>query len=147
MTTIVFRDGILAADRAIFDRETYCGETLKIFRSECGAIGGLAGFMGDSATFRDWMAAPGGIAIDQPPEFQHQDSEALVITKAGDCYWIGPGKRWAKQLAEYHVIGSGFRIAMGALAAGVSAEQAVKIACDLDTYTRGPVDLLTQGEG
>jgi hypothetical protein len=142
MTTIAYRDGILAADRAIFDRDTYCGETLKIHRANGGEIGGVAGCFGDASTFRQWMASLDGVDLSGPPSFEHENSEALFLTPDGRCFWIGPGKRWVQQHGPFFAIGSGFRIAMGALAAGASAEQAVKIACDLDSYTRGPVDTL-----
>lgn len=52
MTTIAFRDAALAADRANFDRDTYCGETLKIHRAKSWEIGGVAGCFGDASTFR-----------------------------------------------------------------------------------------------
>lgn len=144
MTTIAFRDGILAADQAIFDRDTYCGQTVKIHRAGCGSIGGVAGCFGDASTFREWMSSAVVVdfIVNPPPQFDHENSEALLIKPDGSVFWIGPGKRWVQQWGPYFAIGSGFRIAMGALAAGVSAEQAVKIACDLDAYTRGPVDTL-----
>lgn len=144
MTTIAYRDGILAADQAIFDRDTYCGQTVKIHRASCGAIGGLAGCFGDSSTFREWMsrAVIVDFNLNEPPAFKDESSEALVVKPDGSVYWIGPGKRWAQQHGAFFAIGSGFRVAMGALAAGASASEAVSIACDLDCYTRGPVDTL-----
>lgn len=144
MTTIAYRDGILAGDQAIFDRDTYCGQTVKIHRAGCGAIGGVAGCFGDLSIFREWMnnGAVLKLALTNPPEFQHLDSEALVIDTDGSVYWIGHGKRWVQQCAPFFALGSGFRIAMGALAAGASASKAVLIACDLDAYTRGPVNTL-----
>jgi hypothetical protein len=142
MTTIALRDGILAADRAIFDRDTYCGQTVKIHRAGCGAIGGVAGCFGDASTFREWMTSSAWVDVSSPPQFDHENSEALVIKPDGSVFWIGPGKRWVQQWGPFFAIGSGFRIAMGALAAGASASEAVSIACDLDCYTRGPVDTL-----
>lgn len=144
MTTIAYRDGILAADQAIFDRDTYCGQTVKIHRAGCGAIGGVAGCFGDASTFREWMS--GVVVVDfndnPPPQFENENTEALLIKPDGSVFWIGPGKRWVQQWADYHAIGSGFRIAMGALAAGASAPKAVQIAGDLDAYTRGPFNML-----
>jgi len=41
--------------------------------------------------------------------------------------------------APFFASGSGRFLAMGAMAAGASAEQALQIACDMDQGTSGPV--------
>jgi len=140
MTTIVYRDGILAADTAVFDRGTYCGQAIKITSAPSGLVAGSAGCMGDAAALRDWVLD--GAAGD-PPKWRDEDSEGILIQN-GVVYWIGPGqKKIAYDAAPYIAIGSGFQVAMGALAMGASAERAVEIACDLDNRTRRPVTVLT----
>lgn len=137
MTTIVYRDGVMAADTAIFDRDCYCGEMIKIFRSPDGSLGGVAGCAGDLAIFRDWFIQTyEGVGV---PHFKDEDSEGLIIRPDGSVLWVGFGGKIVPVVAPYQAIGSGFRIAMGALAAGVSASRAVEIAAGLDAHTRAPV--------
>ena len=41
--------------------------------------------------------------------------------------------------AKFLAIGSGAAVALGAMAAGADAKQAVRIACQFDAHTKGPV--------
>lgn len=143
MTTIAFRDGVLAADTAIIDRGCYCGQAVKIFRSSDGKMGGLAGCLGDSALFRDWFLTG---ADGEAPEFKDDDSEGLLVHPDGKVEWIGPGRKRFPMVAPFHCIGSGYRLALGALHAGASATRAVEIAAAVDNQTRGPFVVLRQGE-
>lgn len=143
MTTIVYRDGVLAADSAVTDRETYVGETIKIWRSPMGVLGGVTGCLGDSAKFRDWFVGgcQGGV-----PDFSDNDSEALLVQPDGSVEWVGKGQKRFAIKSRFYAIGSGFKIALGALHAGASAERALEIACDIDNYTRRPILMLTHAE-
>lgn len=135
MTTIAYRDGVLAADTAIFDRGVYCGAIEKIFRAPDGSLFGVAGKLGDLTRFKDWMMAG---EPDTRPEFNEEDSEALIIRLDGRVLWYGIID-FTEIVGDYHVIGSGFRVAMGAMAAGASALRAIEICCDLDDGTRRPI--------
>ena len=139
MTTIVYRDGVLAADTAIFDRGCYCGPTIKAYRAPSGVVGAAAGSLVDCLMFRDWLL--GGQA-DPVPSFKSSDSEGIFINAPGQIMWLGNEQKLTHIMSEYIALGSGFRIAMGALAAGVTAERAVEICCDLDENTRRPVTVL-----
>jgi hypothetical protein len=144
MTTIAYRAGIMAADTAVFDRGCYCGQATKIFRTIDGRLGGVTGCMGDSTAFRDWFTAG---ADGEPPEFKDEESEGVIAYPDGRVEWIGHGrKRYAFENAEFHALGSGFRIAMGALHAGMDAVRAIEIACDLDNNTRRPIIVLRHFE-
>lgn len=139
MTTIVFRDGVLAADTAVFDRGCYCGQAEKIHRAPNGSLFGAAGALGDLVRFKDWMMA--GEPEDKRPEFRDDDSEAIVIRPDGTVHWFGT-RDYAEIVGDFHAIGSGFRVAMGAFAAGATAEQAIEIAADIDSHTRRPIKVL-----
>jgi len=143
MTTICYRDGVLAADTAIFDRGCYQGETVKIFRASDGRIGGLAGCFGDSAMFRDWFAKG---ATGEVPEFKDGDSEGLIVYPGGKVEWVGQKQKRIEMFAPFHALGSGFCVALGALYAGASAQRAVEIAGTLDNHTRGPFTVFRLGE-
>lgn len=140
MTTIAYRDNIMAGDTAMTDRGTYCGQYRKIYEMR-GALLGVCGCLGEVAKLRDWFIAGTDTA---PPEFTSDDSEALLVHLSGRVEWIGhPGRRM-DITGDFHAIGSGFRLALGAMSAGATAEQAVEIACDLDIYTRRPIDVLVK---
>jgi hypothetical protein len=143
MTTIAYRNGVMAADSAIFDRGCHVGECVKIFRAPSGIIGGAAGCLGDLCALRDWIL---GDCDGKPPEFGDEDSEGLVVHPTGVVEWIGPKQKRIEHRSEFHVIGSGFRIAMGAMHMGATAFQAVEIAAKLDSYTRGPITTIGLGE-
>jgi hypothetical protein len=139
MTTIIYRDGVMAGDTALFDRGTYCGEVQKIYRSSDGALLGVCGCLGTVAELRDWFL---GGAVGDPPEMKDQESEGLLVRADGVAEWIGPGRKRIAMTGEYFAAGSGFCVAMGALAAGSSAERAAEIACDLDSRSRRPIHVL-----
>ncbi|WP_419914635.1 hypothetical protein [Hoeflea sp.] len=63
---------------------------------------------------------------------------ALGIRLGWDVEWIGPKqKRFpVAGFQQAYAVGSGMTIAMGVMAAGASAEEAVQIAYKLDVYTR-----------
>lgn len=139
MTTIAYRNGILAGDTMVSDRGCYVGAAVKVFRRDDGAMLGTAGCFGDMTLWRDWFLAGGE---GDPPAPKHDDSEGLLISASGVVEWLGTGGRRIEVDREYHAIGSGFRIAMGALAAGASAERAIEICCDIDDSTRRPITVL-----
>ncbi len=136
MTTIAYRDGIMAADSKISDRGCYVGSTQKIFRADDGTIGGMAGCLGDLGIFRDWLLS-GRVG---PCEFMDDSSEALFVTPDGRVWNAFHGGRIFEITGpSYFAAGSGFRIALGAMAAGASAAEALRICCDLDSETRTPI--------
>lgn len=137
MTTIAYRDGVMAGDTAVTDRGTYCGASRKVFHHG-GALLGFCGCLGAMAQVRDWFLAG---AEGEPPELSG-DSEGLIIRTDGKAEWLGPPRKRVEIDGDYFAIGSGFQIAMGALAAGASAERAIEIACDMDVLTRRPITIL-----
>lgn len=143
MTTIAYRDGIMAGDTAVSDRGTYCGQYQKVFARD-GALMGVCGCLGEVARLRDWFMAG---AEGDPPALTDSDSEALLITGDGVVEWVGhPNKRMVIT-GDMHAIGSGFQLAIGAMAAGASALQAVEVACDFDLCTRRPINLARLSDG
>jgi len=143
MTTICYRDGILAADTAVFDRGVYCGQAVKIARSPCGAIGGGSGSLGDISIFLDWLK---GGCCGSPPSIKDPQSECIWVKSDGSAWWVGHESVTTKLEGPYFATGSGFCLALGAMAFGASAEQAVSICADLDNMTRRPLMMLHLGQ-
>ncbi len=135
MTTIVYRDGVMAGDTAATDRGCYCGEVAKVFRNDRGTLFGFAGCLADLARALPWFNEG---ADGDPPSFR-EDSEGLLVFADGRAEWLGCNGKRVFVTGRFFALGSGFKVAMGALAAGASAERAVEIACDMDIETRRPV--------
>ena len=143
MTTIIYRNGLIAGDTAIFDRGVYCGQMQKIGRAPDGTIGGGCGAVADVSQFLAWLE--GGMK-SEPCKIQDTNSECIFIRPDGEIWWLGHESLPTKIEAQYLAIGSGFPIAMGALAFGADAAQAMEICADLDNRTRRPIDSLALGE-
>lgn len=143
MTTIAYRDGVLASDSKISDRGCWVGNTRKIFRGPDGAIGGLAGCFGDLGIFRDWLAGGRQGAC----EFKDDGSEAILVLPDGTVWNVfHGGKVFEVTGSPFYAAGSGFRIAIGAMAAGADAITAINICAEYDDATRLPLHVLTIGD-
>ena len=59
----------------------------------------------------------------------------LVLTDEGDIYTFDTHTKWLKVNEPFAAIGSGGLIALGALSAGASLREAIKIASKSDVYT------------
>jgi hypothetical protein len=138
MTTIVYKDGVMAGDSAIFDRGTYCGSTPKVFRRSDGALIGIAGRLGELIAYKDWFLNG---EQGERPKFADDESEAVIVRPDGTIWWVGQNDI-CQVTAEYACIGSGFKLAVGALEAGASVEAALWIAMRLDNMTREPMNVV-----
>lgn len=132
MTCIAYRDGIMAADSGCWGAggNVVTGFVRKIRRAKnpqmAGALIGCAGASGVIQAFHLWLEAGGGgekIAVKAGDGFQ-----ALVVHPDGgvtryDEEWLP-----FEMQAPYHVIGRSDAFMLGALAAGATAEEAVRLA-------------------
>lgn len=144
MTTIVYKDGVLAADTRAYSGDSVpIGNKQKIF----------------SATFPDGSSSFFGISTPAPgfseeirkwfsmqkhpqylPDMNGRNFYALEINDKGEVFYYhncftpsGPLE------APYYAIGSGCEYALGALAVGVTAQEAVVAAAQHDAWTGGKV--------
>lgn len=145
MTTIAYRDGVLAADTLVCESGRRVGRATKIF-GKAGVFGGVAGCLSHMNAFRDWFL--GGMTGD-PPSMKTEDgeSEAFIVH---DGYVLTLSKMgWDVMRTESHAVGSGGPVALGAMASGASAEEAVKAAISLDVWSGGDITVLrrTRYEG
>lgn len=144
MTTIAYKDGILAADTCVTDNGAICGTATKLARAPNGAIAGASGNLAPCAKFLSWFARDFGM-VEKVAKIEG-NSAALIIDKDGTVHTLDAGYPAFIINAPFHAIGSGSRIALGAMAAGASAEEAVRIACGIDDGTREPVETLRLNE-
>lgn len=138
MTTIVYKDGVLAGDTLISEGDYLYGYRPKIFDLEfC-----IVGIAGASLLYDEFLRFVMGHEFNKEA-FKALDLnfKAIVInkhTKRVFCY--------EKELIEdgdiktdFIAFGSGAAIAKGALLMGATAKQAVECAAKLDHYTGGEI--------
>lgn len=140
MTTIAYRDGVLAADTAtwINDGNVRCpGRTGKLRRLSDGSLYSGAGASAQIEEFGNWLES--GCKGDKP---KADDISVLHIRLDGTIVlYAGELERVAGE-APFYAVGSGASAALGAMMAGASAAEAVRIAMEVDPYTAGEVDVL-----
>ena len=138
MTTIAYRDGVIASDTLVSAGGTKVGRVQKI-----GKIGpvlfGASGSLAQAQRFGDWVR--GGMK-GAPPQFEKEEGEGFVIHK--DCIVTYSGAGIDRMSAPYFASGSGWQFALGAMAAGACAEQAVRLAITLDNGSGGEVTVLSR---
>lgn len=149
MTTICFREGILAADtRAYSGDSSPIGFKQKIFRGQDGTLFGISTPQpGLSEEVAAWMMADEDVKPDLVPAL-HGDIgfQALEITPEGDVFYYN--NRFVPSgplYGPWHAIGSGCDYAIGALRMGATATEAVEVAMEFDPWTGGDVTLLRLG--
>lgn len=140
MSTIAYRDGIMAADSLCVGADTRWGEVEKIIAGD-GCMGGAVGPAAAAASYCRWITDR---CTDDDMYFgdAFDDAEGLLVL-ADRTIWCWSGKRRLFKLdTPFTAIGSGAKIAMGAMAMGASAEKAVQIASQFDVYTGGRITTL-----
>jgi len=133
MTTVAYKDGILAADGRVtaHDDLVSTDEDEKVFKLEDGSLFSAAGDVEDCEDLLEALRNGG-----DTPELD--DIEALWIKPDGSVYRF-ERKRWSKQRGKYFALGSGAGYALAAMDAGADALKAVKIAIKRDPRSGGEV--------
>lgn len=140
MTIICYRDGVLAADTGVFDGDIYVGTTEKIAIAPDGTIGGAAGPLGDIRRFLSWLES--GRDGEAPSS---GEMTSVFITPQG-LVSEDEGSGFFHVEAPYFATGIAHTVALGAMAAGASAEEAVRICCQISVYAREPISVIRLGD-
>lgn len=116
--------------------DTKVGTVRKVLRfGQPVQIVAHAGSRADQRPFLNWLIA--GEPEDDKPELS-EGFGALVLRKSG----IFAYNAFLESMpvdSDCAAMGSGYEIALGAMHAGATPREAVKIACDLNVYTGPPV--------
>ena len=132
MTTVVYRDGVLAADTLVVANGIVVGQKSKLFR--VGSHSAI-GFAGDIKYMNKFLEST------PEDEFTGEFGAIRVVGKKVTTY---SGDNNPEEVdAPFHAIGSGWEIAMGAMAMGATAEEAVRVAMQYDVNTGGEVECIT----
>lgn len=144
MTTIAYRNGFLAADtRAYSGGPQPMGQKQKINRVQnsdglYSSFGISTAHPGLSEEVRDWFLSDK--ETDHEPVLNGRSFEALEILSDGRIFYYHDSFVPAGPLTgEYFAIGTGSEYALGAMALGASATEAVQIGAQFDAWTGGVV--------
>jgi len=153
MTTIAYRDGIMASDSRV-TVETEAGgirhfRCQKLFRvthpTHGESIIATAGESAPGLVFVDWYASGN---FETPEILVHGEADftCLVLDRRG-LYEYDKWCRGEKIMEKFYAIGSGCKAALGAMHMGASAEKAVAVACRVDTLSAPSVVVMALGTG
>lgn len=142
MTTICFRSGILAADTLIAYNSITNGKRKKVACFDQYTVA-LAGAAWLRKPLEAWTAK-GCPEDDVPVSLLENDSkfQALIVENETGALFEFDNGYLIPIHADYTAIGSGALLAIGAMAHGASAEEAVEAASRHDKNTGGPVTCL-----
>lgn len=142
MTTIAYRDGVLATDSGVQSGSTRVGTTQKCFKAKDGSLLAFAGNANLGTDVKEWIET--GLKLDRVPDTE--DRGTIVWIKPDGTIWCidGGGLPYPVE-APFYAEGSGEDFAYGAMAAGANAMQAVEIAKHFDSNSSGPVQLVELG--
>lgn len=140
MTTIAYRDGVLAADSLITENGSRWGAATKIVRE--GRI--LAGASGSTALCQRFLAWVSGGRSGECPAMKDGDEKATGVVFPGGRIVVeyDTNARPIRLSAPFYASGSGREFAVGAMATGADAESAVRIAAKYDLFTNGRIHVL-----
>lgn len=147
MTTIAIKDKILAFDSKLTADGQFSGFFVKGRRFKNHLVA-AAGSAQEIEAFLDWFEA--GATEDLKRKFglheREVDIQALSIDRKGNIFLYEDRLYPYRVDAAFYAAGSGGSIAIGAMAAGASAEQALRIAAKFDSYTGGGIKTLSFDE-
>lgn len=147
MTTIVYKDGVMACDTYVTGNGArLTGGIMKVVRLASGALLGSSG-EGDIRPLIDILnkvTKPSQLPKPLDLAELKQNFEAILVLPKGQRFWVrcyqdGATGNIVPITDNAFAVGSGEQFAMGAIAAGASPREAVRIACKYDNYSQEPV--------
>lgn len=128
MTVVCYKDGVMAADSNVVYGNLIIGSAQKVLKTDDGFLVGGSGNLANLAMFFDWFQNEdeGKPSLD---ELKLEDIDVITVDPDGNVFIID-SSGWPMEIkADYYVSGTGSQIAMGAMAQGATAIQAVELAC------------------
>lgn len=140
MTTIAYRNGIVASDTAETGEDGTQVACEKLFRKRIGRrniVIATAGSSYSGMVFVDWYGS-GNEVPTQLSELDLAEDFEVFVFDHGKVYTANHLCRLVEVIEPYAAIGSGRCAALAAMDCGKSAREAVRIAAKRDCYTRPP---------
>ena len=141
MTTIAFKGGIMAADKQATSSGCSHGKMTKIFKLD----GHLIGVAGDGHACMEMVRwFNNGAKEDDFPEIQKSEDNGMLMVVTPEKVITFYEKSPLPLIYEndFAAMGSGRDFALGAMASGLGATEAVEVACRFDIYSGNGIDWL-----
>jgi len=138
MTVIALKDGVLACDRLHVNGHDLAREAMKLVTGDGYAAAGM-GDLDECDALHRWYRER---TLEFPVPREWADPSGIIVVCSSTPNMASYYSRYAEP-TEYPGVwawGSGAEVALGAMAAGASAEEACEIACRLVTTCGGDVD-------
>jgi len=132
MTTIAYKDGVLAADTRVTQDGIVLPSTSKIVKRDTTSVA----ICGELSVIQAYRKDQKWDLLSKEVPWEALTCGGYLIDSDGATLTIPDGDFWA--------IGSGAHFALGAMAAGATPEEAVKIAARYDTGTNDTVEVVTR---
>lgn len=142
MTTVVFRDGVMAADSRGNDTQVGACRLQKIFRKKFKGkehLIGVCGFYEAALLFIDWYGTNNQAIFDRLGKLSSDDDFGVMIWTGRKLLYADRLMRINHCLEDYWAIGSGAGHAITALDCGKTAAQAVQMAIKRDIHSGGRI--------
>jgi ATP-dependent protease HslVU (ClpYQ) peptidase subunit len=145
MTTITYRDGIIAADTLVYDSGVLTGQIKKVVKANNGDSDVYIAGSGTIIAINYFISNfPKILSFDFeiPEAFTKLESDfsLFIIDKIGQISLVEGYQNIFTIKTPFIAIGSGGKIALGAMGFGASAEEAVQVAAKFDSYTGSIVE-------
>jgi len=138
LTVIAFKEGVLSADSAVFHGDYSFAKVEKITRLSDGSLYAGSGRAALCDAVKKWL--DGGMVAGERPEPPKDEEDFGALWLRADGLWrISGDIRPHPDLVPFAAEGSHCEFVCGAMAAGLSAEEAVRLACRYGAWAREPV--------
>ena len=137
MTTIAYRDGVLAADTQVSGGGTRTGSIVKVVKAPDGFLGAACGNAAFCRRWLEWVRV-GPARWDAVRPEPNGEGAGVLVHPCGKVEQFFDSGMVVEE-APYLAWGSGDELAMGALWMGADAEKAVHAAIAHNTGTGGRV--------
>jgi ATP-dependent protease HslVU (ClpYQ) peptidase subunit len=132
MTTVAYRDGVLAADsRVTVGDMVLTDKATKVHRLRDGHLFGWSGNAEDAVRLKQALQK----RVTPPPDL---DLSAILISPEGEIR-VFEGNIWVTVKSPYYAVGTGANGALCAMDAGADAKTAALIGSKRDTSSGGKI--------
>lgn len=139
MTTVVYRNGVMASDSAVTVGDARMGSLRKVFRLKDGSLVGFAGDYARGVHFLKWLDT------DRSEDAPSLEDSTCMVVSPERVITVYQGEESLPILygpdQDYIAIGSGYTFALGACHQGASAEEAAQASCFHDVYSALPLQV------
>lgn len=140
MTVIAYKNGLLSSDSCISEGTVNIGGMRKIIRSRGGLMAGACGCAESVEMFLGW--AKKSLRLRVKPDLSDSEFTGISIHPDGKVIFYEQGLIPYTLDAEFYAFGTGGDLALGAMAAGADAVEAVRIAIRFSHGCRGPIQAI-----